>query len=110
MKKATVEEDAGDQAHGKIEITASDRKGCSDLYGAIIRKPDLLIETTDGTRQEFGKITRLVITAGKKPDTIHGVATVNTSPRVEDLVARAVKISARQMDLPEGETEAASSE
>jgi len=106
VKKATVEEDAGDHAHGKIEITASDRKGCSDLYGAIIRKPDLLIETTDGTRQEFGKITRLVITAGKKPETVHGVATVRTSPKVEDLVARSVKISSRQMDLPAGETEA----
>lgn len=107
-QKATVEEDGADQRRGKVVVIASDRKGCSDLYGAILRKPDLIIQTTDKTRQEFGTITRLVITAGKKPDTIHAVATIRTSPQVEDLVSRAITIESRQLDAPLEPSEEAS--
>jgi hypothetical protein len=99
-KKATVEEDGGEACRGIMTVVAGDREGVSQLFSALLKKPDLVIQTTSGDRQEYGKITRLVVTGGKKPDTIHGVASITTVQHIEDMVSRALKIDSRQMELP----------
>ena len=99
-KKAIIEEMAEDLCQGLLHIVADDKAGVGYLSGALISKPDLLIQTTSGDRQQFGRIKKVILTRGKKEDSVHAVAYVTTSPDVEGLTGRAVKIERRQGDLP----------
>jgi hypothetical protein len=105
--KGVIEGEAEGVTVGQLVIQANDRAGGSLLFGALIRKPDLTIKTTAGDRQIYGIIKRLVVTHGKKADTVNFVATVRTSSDIKEFIGRSVEVETRQADLPlEKETEA----